>query len=685
VILRLAFFGLICKSPSWWKPRICYADAWLYALSPLVTKCKLYKAAQCIRKELPKATEAQRAAAQAVETAEREADRADHHLMEARQTARVKLESLRQLNQAQATPERAGPILDEAREQAIWEHDKAEADAHFAQVEDIEANKRATQAQEQLRQARAKLIGLQSLHSQRKQRHAERYHEFRQLKAEYAEVVRVGPIEGVLERFVVFMLVLYREFEAVAFFMAAKHFIAEGFGPAQPAPREPGQAEEPDPHQTDEQTKIQRRGYVLGTFISFGIAILGGLVASEWILAKQSAEEEHDKHQQAAALKAGESKTPRETSPGRATPTAVGGPSVLAGAVAANGHAGFHPNVAPGGKGLPMTVQPKPVLMNVDTGVDDALAIVLALHLSNRIRLLGITTVAGNTSCEQAALNTRYLLDRFGCADTIPVLAGANQSLQRSTPQAVPDIHGVDGLGGVSARYWDKRSNGAKTQFQKHDAVEFILKLAREYGPALTIVSTAPLTNLALALQKDAAAFKRVGKLEIMAGAVGVAGNITPFAEFNVHCDPEACALVLQSGVPATLYPLDVTEKVRLRGASLTPQLGLNPDELELIKAISKTYMDFHQRRYHFYGSYVHDALPVAGVVDRAPFTYKTSPLVVECADPSKVGQTRWAQPGEQGALVEVAVGVREDAFLKFFWQSLSSSQVVCKPPAELP
>jgi inosine-uridine nucleoside N-ribohydrolase len=258
----------------------------------------------------------------------------------------------------------------------------------------------------------------------------------------------------------------------------------------------------------------------------------------------------------------------------------------------------------------------------------------------------------------------------------------------------VPEIHGDDGLGGATKHYWDRRRDETLSEFRRQDGIQFIVDSARKYGRDLTIVSTGPLTNLALAIRKDPEAMRNVGKIDIMAGAleprqatIGKSndkiGNITPFAEFNVHCDPEACAVVLNFNVPLTLFPLDVTEKVHLLETTLTPKLDIAPEKLQLIKSIAADYMTFHSENYGFHGSFVHDALPVAALIDPTIFELQKREVVVDCSPGPTYGQTRAPLKGEKGADIEVAVGVNESRFLELFWQAMRRSIPFCKPPAE--
>jgi inosine-uridine nucleoside N-ribohydrolase len=137
----------------------------------------------------------------------------------------------------------------------------------------------------------------------------------------------------------------------------------------------------------------------------------------------------------------------------------------------------------------------------------------------------------------------------------------------------------------------------------------------------------------------------------------------------------------LEFGLPIILFPLDVSERVHLLESTLTPDLGLAPEELELLRTISKTYMEFHQETAQFRGAFVHDALPVAASIDPSLFEYRQG--AVDCSDGAT--QTRWVAPAEAGSQVEVAVVVDETRLLRLFWDQLKQPTVVCKPAGESP
>jgi pyrimidine-specific ribonucleoside hydrolase len=187
------------------------------------------------------------------------------------------------------------------------------------------------------------------------------------------------------------------------------------------------------------------------------------------------------------------------------------------------------------------------IILDVDTGVDDAYAVLFAA-LHPEINLLGITCVDGNTNIDQVVANTLKVLDAAGARD-IPVAQGAVKPLLGKSLYA-EHVHGADGMGDLgiapSTRKVDPRS-----------AVELLRDLVEQSAEPVTIVPLAPLTNIALFLRAFPETAKKVHRIVLMGGSAS-AGNATAAAEFNIWHDPEAAAIVFQSGVPITMYGLDV-------------------------------------------------------------------------------------------------------------------------------
>lgn len=205
------------------------------------------------------------------------------------------------------------------------------------------------------------------------------------------------------------------------------------------------------------------------------------------------------------------------------------------------------------------------MILDVDTGVDDAFAVLFAA-LHPEIKLLGITCVDGNTNVDQVVANTLKTLDAAGAGD-IPVSRGAIRPLLGKS-QYAEYIHGADGMGDLGIA-------PSKRKLDPRSAVELLRDLIEESKEPVTLVPLAPLTNIALFLRVFPETAKKIHRIVLMGGSAS-AGNATAAAEFNIWHDPEAAAIVFQSGVPITMYGLDVfmrpgitrEEATRLKKAS---------------------------------------------------------------------------------------------------------------------
>src|SRR2546430_9028777 len=238
------------------------------------------------------------------------------------------------------------------------------------------------------------------------------------------------------------------------------------------------------------------------------------------------------------------------------------------------------------------------ILLDCDPGHDDAIALLLALA-SPELELLGVTTVAGIQTLEKTTANAIRVLDFVG-RDDIPVAAGADRPLIRDQFVAAY-VHGETGLDGPDL------PPPQRAPVAQH-AVDFPAAKIREQEGAVTLVPTGPLTNVALllAVHPDA----RPERIVLMGGAIAE-GNVTPAAEFNIWCDPEAAARVFASGIDVTMIGLDVTHKALFgdrHKAQLEGEVG------EMVRELLAFYGAFHKEAYGWDGSPIHDAVAVAHV-----------------------------------------------------------------------
>jgi inosine-uridine nucleoside N-ribohydrolase len=227
---------------------------------------------------------------------------------------------------------------------------------------------------------------------------------------------------------------------------------------------------------------------------------------------------------------------------------------------------------------------PTPVIIDCDPGHDDAMALLLALA-SPELELVAVTTVAGNASLPKVTENAIKVLD----------VAGAGHVLPPPSRQPEP-VH----------------------------AVELIASKLRERP--LTLIPTAPLTNIALLLALHPELHERIERIVLMGGAVGL-GNVTPSAEFNIWCDPEAAYRVFTSGIDVTLVGLDVTHRAML-SAARAEQLRDKGRAAAVVADLHAFYRRFHEQVYGHDDTPVHDALAVAHVID--PTLLRTEDLYVE-------------------------------------------------------
>ena len=270
---------------------------------------------------------------------------------------------------------------------------------------------------------------------------------------------------------------------------------------------------------------------------------------------------------------------------------------------------------------------PRPIVIDTDPGIDDALALVLALR-SRELRVELVTTVAGNVGLRAATDNARRLLALLEPGEPPRLVAGASRPLRGRLTTAT-EVHGDDGLAGLSR----VRDAGGRLLFPasrgplpaREDAADVIVAKAREHGDTLTIVALGPLTNLARAIDADASAMRGVGRLIVMGGAVEAPGNVTAAAEFNFHVDPEAADRVLTSGMRITLVGLDVTRQVRLRWPVVRDALRDNESPLAVAIRHVMRPVDSNDG-----GRPLHDPLAMALAVDATLVRTRALPVRVE-------------------------------------------------------
>lgn len=245
------------------------------------------------------------------------------------------------------------------------------------------------------------------------------------------------------------------------------------------------------------------------------------------------------------------------------------------------------------------------IIVDCDPGIDDALALLMLaqLHQTGRLIIDSVFTVGGNVPVTQTASNAASVLERAGLPELV-IVSGANTPL--GGPRTIKNsisIHGKDGLGGLAI---SPRTQASVSQNPGKDLASRIL--ACPSRPILLCIG--PLTNVALALRSNPAIIAKLFRVIIMGGALGnPPGNITPLAEFNFHIDPVATSIVMASGLPIELVPLDVTQAVPFENHDLD---GLSDFARSLLAASLRTHHEF----LGIENCYVHDAVAASVLLD---------------------------------------------------------------------
>src|SRR3989441_2655691 len=281
------------------------------------------------------------------------------------------------------------------------------------------------------------------------------------------------------------------------------------------------------------------------------------------------------------------------------------------------------------------------------------MAILLA-HGNPEIELIAITTVAGNQTLDKTSLNARRVCSIAGIRD-VPVAAGCDRPLTRELKTAAY-IHGESGLDGPAF--------GEPTvPLDRRHAVDLIIELLMGSGGDTTLVPTGPLTNIAMALRKEPRIVKKVQEIILMGGAY-TRGNTTPAAEFNIHVDPEAAAIVFTAGWPPTMVGLDLTHQALAPPAALARLAALGSPGVRLAVPLMEVFRVTDPRHAGFDSPPVHDPCAVARVIDSQVMQFVDAYVAIETRGEFSSGMTVTDFSGRLGPTnAQVATKLDVDRF----------------------
>ena len=265
----------------------------------------------------------------------------------------------------------------------------------------------------------------------------------------------------------------------------------------------------------------------------------------------------------------------------------------------------------------------KKIILDCDPGHDDAVAIMLAAAHES-IDILGITCVAGNSTLINTKENALKICSLIGRGN-IPIYAGADKPLKFELVTA-PHVHGKSGLDTDG----EKIIADPDYQIQEMHAVDFIIKTCHEQEEPIYLCPIGPLTNIALALEKDPTIKHKIKEIVFMGGASMCLGNITPSAEFNIYVDPHAANIVLNSGVKTVMFGLDVTHKVNVNDAIINDIKNNGNKSSILFADLMNFYSKTHREVFDIDESPLHDPCVIGYLIDDKIFDGKIVNVQVE-------------------------------------------------------
>lgn len=307
---------------------------------------------------------------------------------------------------------------------------------------------------------------------------------------------------------------------------------------------------------------------------------------------------------------------------------------------------------------------PTRIIIDTDPGVDDALALLLALA-SPEIQLEALTTTHGNVTLEQATRNALFILELLN-AGHIPVVQGSRLPLVQPL-RAIDSVHGESGIGNAEVP-------GPRAKPLPGHAVDYLIDRVLAEPGQISIFPIGPLTNIAMAIRREPAFARAVRELVIMGGAIHEAGNTTALAEFNIYVDPHAAHIVFHSGIPMTLIPLDVTHKCLLKQEHLQRLLEIRSPVSRFLEEAVGVYLT-ESLRLGYQGSALHDPLTLATIIAPELLTCKEYYVDVDISSGVSMGKTfaDVYNVTKRPANMKVALDVRGEAFVELFLQRMEA------------
>lgn len=306
---------------------------------------------------------------------------------------------------------------------------------------------------------------------------------------------------------------------------------------------------------------------------------------------------------------------------------------------------------------------PKHIILDSDPGIDDSLAILLALA-SPEIVLDGISTIHGNASTEQVTKNALSILE-LAKASHVPVFKGCDVPLVKDSLLG-PETHGDTGLG--YAKLPDPQ-----TQLKIQHGSDYLIEQIMSRPGEVTLVALGPLTNVAIAIRKEPRIVQNVKEVFIMGGAIQHPGNTTALAEFNTYVDPHAAHVVFHSGMPMILTPLDVTYQCIFTKDDLNRLEKIDSPITKFISDSTRFYMEFHDEYQKIDGCVINDPMTLALTFMPEICDYQDLVVDVDISTGVGLGNTfaDFYNYEKKPKNMKVAMGVRPRMFMELFLERM--------------
>ncbi|CAM8912167.1 unnamed protein product [Rhodiola kirilowii] len=314
------------------------------------------------------------------------------------------------------------------------------------------------------------------------------------------------------------------------------------------------------------------------------------------------------------------------------------------------------------------------IIIDTDPGIDDAMAIFLALQ-SPEVEVIALTTIFGNVCTSLATRNSLHLLEVAGRTG-IPVAEGSHVAITKGIELHIADfIHGADGLG-------NQNFPPPRSQKIEQSAADFLVDQANKFPGQVTVVALGPLTNIATAMQLDPEFAQRIGQIILLGGAFGVNGNVNPAAEANIYGDPDAADIVFTSGANIFAVGINVTHQVVLTDTDRAKLSKSNGRFAQYLNQILDVYFAYHRDAYNTEGVYLHDTTCIAAAINPSLITFTEGVVRVQTTGIMRGlavfynKQKRFAEVTEWSdkPSVKVAVTVDAPAVINLLMERLMSS-----------